>query len=275
MLKIRLEILWKILCKKHSKVWLALPIDTANQRIIKIKIDRKPKKKVKKEFYSYIYFETPKTTKIKAELSLELNKISKYKDVVNKKFLKNNKILRIDKTKLLATKLKTPKKFYKWIIENVKFPKDLSKYLTNLNWTETAVDVLRNKEGECGGKSLLFVSLCRAVGIPARLVSGYFLKSGEISLFNASLDKNSLELHQWAEFYDGNCWVPVDCSLAQEEGKNYFGKFDDYRVVVSKDMNFRLENDETVPFLQIGKIKPKDLNNTNIIKIIKVRKWKK
>ena len=56
--------------------------------------------------------------------------------------------------------------------------------------------------------------------------------------------------------------------------RDYFGEFDDYRIVTSKDMSFRLKNNGIVPFLQIGEIKPKYLNimnTTNITKIIKVR----
>ena len=67
-------------------------------------------------------------------------------------------------------------------------------------------------------------------------------------------------MHQWAEFYDGKSWVPVDCSLAQEEKKDFFGKFDDYRIIISKDMNFRLIKNGILPFLQIGNIKPKESN---------------
>ncbi len=267
MLTVELRISWEILCQNPSKVWLALPIETTHQKIIQINTPKKIKKKIKKELYHYIYLETYKKERIQSKIILELNKISKYKDDFNNRFLKNNKILRIEKIKPLAIKLKTPRKFYKWIIKNIKFPRDLSKYLKNLNWTETAPDVLIKREGECAGKSLLFVSLCRAIGIPARIVSGYFLKSGQISLFNAKFNKESLELHQWAEFFDKGYWIPVDCSLAQEEGKEYFGKFDDYRVVISKDVNLKLIRDGIIPFLQIGEIRPKEFFSNIVTKI--------
>lgn len=274
MKNIKLDFLWEILCEKPTKVWLALPIEAPNQEVLKVDIPKRPDKKIKKELYYYIFFQLSRTTKINAQIILKLNKISKYKESkkqVNNRFLKNNSILQTDKIKPLALKLQDPRKFYNWIIKNIKFPKNLSKYLVDLNWTENAFNVLNNKEGECTGKSLLFVSLCRSIGIPARIVNGYFLKSGNISLLNSKVDKKSLEIHTWAEFFDGAYWIPVDCSLAREEKKDYFGEFEDYRITVSKDMNFRLIRNGIIPFLQIGEIKPKDSINSNIKTKIRVR----
>ncbi|VVB73808.1 Carboxypeptidase regulatory-like domain protein [uncultured archaeon] len=66
-------------------------------------------------------------------------------------------------------------------------------------YTKSAIEVLHSREGDCDELSSLYVSLCRAVGIPARFVRGYAMEEG-------STDYTS---HQWAEFYDGE-WVPVE-----------------------------------------------------------------
>ena len=65
--------------------------------------------------------------------------------------------------------------------------------------TQSAIEVLHNRRGDCDELSSLYVSLCRAVGIPARFVKGY------------SVEKEPKEYisHQWTEFYDGE-WVPVE-----------------------------------------------------------------
>jgi transglutaminase-like putative cysteine protease len=264
MKKFKIKFVWEIKCKEKCNVWLALPIQTPHQKILNLNISKEPEKIINKDLYSYLYFKTNNREKIECNLELVLKKISKYKDICNNRFLKDNRLLQLKKIRPMALKLGTPKNFYEWIINNIKFPRDLSKYLSNLNWIESSWNVLKNKEGECGGKSLLFVSLCRSVGIPARIVSGYFLKSGKINLLNAKFDKNSLELHQWSEFFDGKFWVPVDCSLAQEENRNYFGKFHEYRIVISKDINIKLIKNGYIPFLQIGEIKPKRLNNLTL-----------
>jgi hypothetical protein len=65
----------------------------------------------------------------------------------------------------------------------------------------TALDVLDNKAGDCTEHSLLFVSLARAAGIPAREVGGLAYLEGKKPLFG---------WHAWAEIHDGRQWVSVD-----------------------------------------------------------------
>ena len=66
-------------------------------------------------------------------------------------------------------------------------------------YTQSAIEVLHNRKGDCDELSSLYVSLCRAAGIPARFIKGY------------SVEKEPKEYisHQWTEFYDGE-WVPVE-----------------------------------------------------------------
>lgn len=64
--------------------------------------------------------------------------------------------------------------------------------------------VVREGHGDCGQVSLLYISLMRTMGIPARWESGWMLHPGE---------KN---LHDWAEVYfEGIGWVPVDVSFGR------------------------------------------------------------
>lgn len=64
--------------------------------------------------------------------------------------------------------------------------------------------VLEQNHGDCGQVSLLYISLMRTLGIPARWESGWMLHPGE---------KN---LHDWAEVYfEGTGWVPVDVSFGR------------------------------------------------------------
>jgi transglutaminase-like putative cysteine protease len=72
----------------------------------------------------------------------------------------------------------------------------------------TAHDALNRRCVDCGGFSTLFVSLCQAVGIPARVVSGFFA---------GYADKSGM--HAWAEAIlpDGST-VPVDPSIEHRRG---------------------------------------------------------
>lgn len=64
--------------------------------------------------------------------------------------------------------------------------------------------VIREGHGDCGQVSLLYISLMRSLGVPARWESGWMLHPGE---------KN---LHDWAEVYfEGVGWVPVDVSFGR------------------------------------------------------------
>ena len=67
--------------------------------------------------------------------------------------------------------------------------------------TEDALTCLKNESSDCGGKSRLMVALCRAIGIPARLIGGLLLDEGI---------KN--QTHVWCEVWKDNSWVPY-CPL--------------------------------------------------------------
>lgn len=65
-----------------------------------------------------------------------------------------------------------------------------------------ALWALENGTGDCSEYSYLFVALCRAAGIPARIKTGFG--------FRSSHEKTN-DGHMWAEYYlDNYGWVPVD-----------------------------------------------------------------
>lgn len=91
--------------------------------------------------------------------------------------------------------------------------------------------VLDEKHGDCGQVSLLFITMCRYKGIPARWQSGFMLHPGYENL------------HDWAEIYiEGMGWIPVDPSFGvqewgttEEEKYFYFGGIDAYRMIINTD----------------------------------------
>lgn len=91
--------------------------------------------------------------------------------------------------------------------------------------------VLKNRHGDCGQVSLLFITLCRICGIPAHFQSGWQVHPGAVNL------------HDWAEVYfEGIGWVPVDQSYgipgyARNERERYFflGGIDSWRLIVNAD----------------------------------------
>jgi transglutaminase-like putative cysteine protease len=70
-----------------------------------------------------------------------------------------------------------------------------------------AVKAAQQKKGDCSEYSDLFVALCRAKNIPARVATGYTVRFDEIS-----------PKHHWAEVYLKKYgWVPFDPSWGDME----------------------------------------------------------
>lgn len=80
-----------------------------------------------------------------------------------------------------------------------------------------ALWALENGTGDCSEYSYLFVALCRAAGIPARIQTGF--------AFHLSNEKLK-DGHMWAEYYLENYgWIPVDATwrLFDAMDEKHFG----------------------------------------------------
>ena len=91
-------------------------------------------------------------------------------------------------------------KIYDWIAGNFEWA-GAREYSTIPNIPEY---VLHIQHGDCGQVALLYITLCRSIGIPARWESGWMLHPGEVNL------------HDWAEtYFEGIGWVPTDPSFGR------------------------------------------------------------
>lgn len=82
---------------------------------------------------------------------------------------------------------------------------------------------LQTGSGCCEEYASLFVAVCRASGVPARIVNGYANDQDELAQ-DAQPMNMSGRRHQWAEFYvDGKGWIPVDPTLSNET-RQVFGQ---------------------------------------------------
>jgi transglutaminase-like putative cysteine protease len=98
--------------------------------------------------------------------------------------------------------------------------------------TTDALTALKLQEASCGGKSRLFVALCRAVGIPARLVGGKILHRGQRRV-----------MHVWTEAWVQGWWVPF-CPTNHyfaEIPENYLKLYvgDEPFLTHTEDINFQ------------------------------------
>jgi len=132
------------------------------------------------------------------------------------------------------------KRFHDWIAENIKYSFAIE-YSTIRNISEYC----RAKGyGDCGQEALLFITLCRLNGIPARWQSGWNTFPG------------AKTIHDWCEIYlEPYGWIPVDnykgiwamqyaFTLTPEQKREvrdfYFGGLDHYRMAANSDHNQEL-----------------------------------
>lgn len=97
-----------------------------------------------------------------------------------------------------------------WVCNNIFYDTDSIDGLSN-NAPYIATDVLESRRAVCLGYSNLYAALCRSVGIPCNIVTGYALGvgSGETE-WNETNQTTSEANHAWNEVYLDNRWVIVD-----------------------------------------------------------------
>ena len=126
------------------------------------------------------------------------------------------------------------KLIYEWIGRNIKYSFAIE-YSTIRNISDYSRG---HGYGDCGQEALLFITLCRASGVPALAIGLAHLPRGE-------------NIHDWAEIYLAPYgWVPVDPymsvwstryarALSLDERREvrdfYFGGLDQYRMSANSD----------------------------------------
>lgn len=104
-----------------------------------------------------------------------------------------------------------------------------------------------NGRGDCGVQALLFITLCRIAGVPARWQSGNGVHPSKDG-------GGSVGSHDWAQFYIAPYgWLPCDPSFgggAKRRGDDeawnwYFGNLDPYRFISCTEFQKQLEPAKT------------------------------
>lgn len=87
--------------------------------------------------------------------------------------------------------------------------------------------VAAGQKGDCGAQAVLFITMCRIAGIPARWQSGLYVNPGRVGN------------HDWARFYiEEYGWLFADCSFGggayregdEERRRFYFGNLEPWRM---------------------------------------------
>ena len=134
--------------------------------------------------------------------------------------------------------LKKARKIYDYVTTSVKyslmreyfFMEDIPQYCA------------RNLRGDCGVQALLFITLCRISGVPAKWQSGLYAIPGSVGA------------HDWAMFYvEPFGWLFADPSFGgsayQDEDEDrrsfYFGNLDPFRMVANNAFQQTFANPKT------------------------------
>ena len=100
------------------------------------------------------------------------------------------------------------KKLFIWLKENT-----IYQIHHENNSVQSAAYTSMKGSGDCDDLSFLYISLCRSVGIPARLISGFLIEENNGVISSVG--------HAWVEIFVGpqitsNGWMPVECSCSAD-----------------------------------------------------------
>lgn len=126
----------------------------------------------------------------------------------------------------LTSPLEKARSIYDWVTQNVDYRFQPPYLLLDC----IPDNVAKSLRADCGLFALLFVTLCRISGIPARWQSGLVVRPSHVGC------------HDWAQFYiEPEGWLWADCSFGSsarregDEGRRefYFGNVDPWRMVAN------------------------------------------
>lgn len=130
-------------------------------------------------------------------------------------------------TKALDTPVEKAYAIYNWVTENVDYRFQPSYALLDASIAEHCA---LSGRGDCGVMALLFITLCRIAGIPAKWQSGL------------AVHPDSAGCHDWCMFYAApHGWLYADPSFGSGARRNlephrrrhYFGSLDPWRMVAN------------------------------------------
>lgn len=212
------------------------------QDVVRSKFDPEPDTIITEHQNTYVIFnvkDLDTTHRIKLDMTIDIqeadlktakrmNHFVSTPDPLDE-FLLSEKFLEKDSTRIAVlastlqakTTIKTIRRIYKYVNKEVK-------YTQYTNMDNGALNTLDTKRSDCSGFADLFVALCRADGIPARVAYGFTTEYG------------ANPRHAWAEAYVGGMgWVRFDPTTFQSLE---FGKLRNMYIQLSHIRNDAMLN---------------------------------
>lgn len=123
----------------------------------------------------------------------------------------------------LAESLKTPAAIYDFVSKNLKY--NFDRVQPNAQRMGAVKALENSNQAICMEFTDLFIAIARAAGIPAREINGYaYTENKELQPLSLVNDV----LHAWPEYYDKDkgTWIPIDPTWGSTSGVDFFNKLD-------------------------------------------------
>lgn len=219
--------------KKQAFIDVAIPPDTAYQRVYYRTIDPKPETVTTDSDGNWLArFKLAPRQVIEAKVGGEVqifafprqfptsSKETLFRNTQESKYWQVND----PKIKALAGRLRTPKEIYDYVVSTLSY--DYNRVTPNVDRIGAVGALQAPDQAICMEFTDLFIAIARAAGIPAREVNGYaYTENPEIEPLSLVADV----LHAWPEYWDSarNVWVPVDPTWGSTTGGvDFFSKLD-------------------------------------------------
>ena len=235
---IRIKIRKKIPQGERYRVWLPIPRENFQISKVKILSTEPDRYEIPGNDYGQrtIYFESSqrefgvefsyRISEVKGGLDGDVSKEYLQEKIPHAMFTPYLKTLVEEITEGAKDDFERAYRIYNWITHHVNYTyvRDYSTYSNILEFVSSSL------RGDCGMMALLFIALCRLVGIPAKWQSGWYVTPRFASP------------HDWAQVYLDGLWYPVDASFGNamrhrepERNEFYFGNLDAFRMVANDD----------------------------------------
>jgi hypothetical protein len=215
-----------------SQTEIALPPDTAFQKVYFTKVDPKPSDVRIDADGNYIAkykLNARQRIDVVAEGSVQIFAGYRSFPKASQKQIQNNLAATTywqatdPQIKELAAKLKTPDKIYEYVAGTLKY--DLGRVQPNVSRMGALASLKNPTQAICMEFTDLFIAIARAAGIPAREINGYaYTENRQLQPLSLVADV----LHSWPEYYDKKVeqWIPIDPTWGSTSGVDYFNKLD-------------------------------------------------
>lgn len=224
---------YKLVNEKNekAKMSIALPPDTAYQKVYLLQIEPQPQNILPDSdgnWLAYYPLEAKEAINVYAELAVQtfINPRKEFPNLYTENLLSEEPFWEVNNQKIrqISAGLKDVEAIFDYTAENLSYNyKKIAEDKGRLG----AVDALNNLDyAVCTEFTDLFITLARAAGIPAREINGYAYTQ-DTSLQPLSLVADLL--HSWPEYYDvkRTIWVPVDPTWQNTTGGvDYFNLLD-------------------------------------------------